>query len=252
MKPWILLGAGVGVAAAGATVVWHWHGPASSNVHAGEAARAVASASRPPGRSEHEEPVIDDVDILLADGSPEAWGKIASIYPGSEEATKGRVLQLIAQLPELPRVIGYLLATVGEDPTPASVDPLLEEAAALLKDRWKTPEDFDYGRRLMVMQKTDKRRWLLGNALVTFAKGVGENSPFYPLKGSLEAKLIDLHAEVQDAFVRSSVVDGVRALGGKDAALILAKRQKVTDEELEALGEQRAIVDSVLRQQEAR
>jgi hypothetical protein len=104
----------------------------------------------------------------------------------------------------------------------------------------------------MVMQKTDKRRWLLGNALVTFARGVGDHSPFQSLKASLEAKLIDLHAETEDVFIRGAMVEGVRALGGKDAALILAKGQDVADEELEALSGQKAAVDGVLRQLEAR
>jgi hypothetical protein len=251
MKPWILLGVGVGVAAAGAALAWQLRGLASSKAYAEVAARAAASTPRPAG-SRGEEPVVDDVDALLGDGSPEAWGKLASLYPGSDQDTKGRVLQSIAQVPELPRVIGYLLATVGEDPTPAGSDPLLDEAAALLEDLWKTPEDFDYGRRMMVMQKTDKRRWLLGNALVTFARDVNENSPFYPMKGSLEANLIDLHSETGDAFIRGAMVDGVRALGGKDAALILAKGRNVADEELEALSEQKATVDNVLRQIEAR
>ncbi len=250
MKRWILLAAGAGAAAAAAALLWQARASSAAKPSSEEAAKAAASGhggSRQLGAQ-----ALGGVQALIADGSPEAWGQLAALYPRSDAATKRSMLQQIAQLPELRRVIGYLLATVGEDPTPASADPMVEEAAALLKERWKTPQDFDYGRRTMVMQQTDKRRWLLANALISFARDVGEDSPFHALKSSLGAKLIDLHSEIEDGYIKSSVVDGVHALGGKDAALILAKGLAVKDEELESVTEQEAAAHEVLRRSVAR
>ena len=250
-KRWILLGAGAGVAALVAGVaVWHAQGP--SKAHGEVAAQAAPSPVRRPLSWDKDGPIVYDVDALLADGSPEAWGRIASLYPSLDEEKKRRVIEKIGHVPELDRTLAYLLATVGEDPRPASADPLVAEAAAALRSRFKKPEDFDFTRRTMVMQQTDKRRWLLANALVDFAKGLPENSSFYPLKGALEAKLIDMHSEVHDTYVKNAIVDSVRALGSRDAALILAKGTDVRDDELEAARNEKATVDAVLQNSAAR
>lgn len=240
-----LLAAGAGLVALVATAaVWHAQGPSKAR---GEvAAKAATSPLRRAHPINVDRAVVLDVDALLEDGSPESWGKVASLYPGLEEEQKRRVLDSINQVPELDRVVGYLLATVGEDSMPASADPLLAEAAELLRSHFKHPDEFDLARRTMVMQETDKRRWLLAKALIDFAKDLPENSPFYPLKGALEAKLIDLHSEIHDTYVKNQIVDGVRALGSRDAALILAKGTNVQDAELEAVREVSATVDAVL------
>jgi len=199
------------------------------------------------GRSDTEQ----DIDPLLADGSPRAWGRVAALYSGSSERTKRRVLEGIHGVKELERAIAYVLATVGEDPTPPDVDPMIDEAAAALGDRWKTNADVEYGRRAMVMQKTDKRRWVLARALLVHFERAGDESTFVPLKAEFEAKLIDLHAEVINPFVKGALIDGVRSLGGKDAALILTKGLAVRDDELEVLNEQRAAVESAMEPQSA-
>lgn len=200
------------------------------------------SPDAPPSRS---------IDALIAEGTPGAWGRVAALYPGSDEATKRKVLASIGKLPELHRVIGYLLATVGEDPTPPGDDPLVNEASALIRSRFGKFEDYEYGRRTMVMQKTDKRRWLLANALIDYAKPLRDDA-YAELKGTLQAKLIDVHSQVRDAFVQNGMVEGVRALGAADAALILEKKGKVTDRELMAVAEENAAARQVLAEADAR
>jgi hypothetical protein len=161
------------------------------------------------------------------------------------------VLAAIGKLPELHRVIGYVLATVGEDPTPPGGDPLVNEASALIRSRFGKFEDYEYGRQTMVMQKTDKRRWLLANALIDYAKPLRDDA-YAELKGTLQAKLIDVHSEVRDAFVQNGMVEGVRALGAPDAALILEKKGNVTDRELMAVAEEQAAARKVLAEADAR
>jgi hypothetical protein len=251
MKKWLLLGGGVGVAAVAAILVWPEREPASSDEDQKGAAKAAPSLVQRVRDPKREAEVARDIDALLGDNSPEAWGKIASLYPGSSEETKRKVLQRIAAFPELHKVVGYLLATVGEDPRPASDDPMVAETAQLMKSRWKKPEDLDYARQAMLMQRTEKRQWVLASALIEFAKGVGEDSPFSPQKTLLQAKLVDMHADSRDAFIKSSIVDGMHDLGGRDAALILAKGTKVTDDELEGVREERAAREATLKELDA-
>jgi len=245
MKRWILLGSGLGVAALGAA--WGFQEYAASSdryesaAKVGTPSRDRTTASRRAGSLAH------DMDELLADGSPSAWGEIVSMYPGSDDATKRKVLERISRIERLDRAIEYVLATVGEDPTPSEHDPMVSEAEALLRDRWKTSADFDLARKMMVMQQTDKRRWVLANALTTFAKDVRDDSPFMPLKGSLAAKLIDMHSQTQDPHVKNQIVDAVNSLGDKDAALILAEGPKVRDEDLEAVSQSNAAREQASR-----
>jgi hypothetical protein len=198
-----------------------------------------------------DEPPATNLDTLLADGSPRAWGSIASLYPAQTEAGKRKVLEHIAKVSELPRAVAYLLATVGEDPTPPAEDRLVEEAASLLKSRLSSYEDFDYTRRAMVMQKVDKRRWVLAAVLIAHAKDL-DGEELAQRSGTLQAKFIDVHAQVRDEFVQSRLTGGLRALGAADAALILERRGEVSDRELAAVTDEQAAVKTTLAERNAR
>lgn len=244
MKRSHVLAAGAGVALSGvlgavALTARHQH-PDQRSARQGSAVAPQRAAPRRTSARGAPAPSLD-LDALLEDGSPVAWGKIASLYPASDAPGKRKVLEQIGKQTELHRVIGYLLATVGEDPTPPGEDPLLNDASALIRSRLATFEDYEYGRQTMVMQKTDKRRWLLANALIAYAKPLRDDT-HAELKGTLQAKLIDVHLAVRDGFVRTGLTEGVRALGAPDAALILEKGGNVTDRELMAVAEeQRAL-----------
>ena len=255
MKRSLILAGAVGIGMAGvlgAVALGARHRDPGSENRAREGAAEVAPPRAPKPRvaAAADAPPSQSIDALLADGSPGAWGHIASLYPGSDEAAKRKVIQSIARLPELHRVLGYLLATVGEDPTPPANDPMVDEAAALIQSRFGKFEDYEYGRQSMVMQRTDKRRWLLANALIGYAKPLREDA-YAELKGTLQAKLIDVHSDVRDEFVRSRMVDGLRALGGRDAALILEKRGHVTDQELLGVAEEQEAAQKVLAEANA-
>src|SRR5690242_12577693 len=124
---------GLGAVGVGAR---HEHPTGKVGGKAGAAEGAPVRAARGPvATGGANAPPSTDMDALLADGSPGAWGNVASLYSASDEGTKRKVLQHVARLPELHRVIGYLLATVGEDPTPPADDPMVDEASALLQSR---------------------------------------------------------------------------------------------------------------------
>jgi hypothetical protein len=243
-KRWLVLGSGLGIVAGAAWGV-HRYAPTPTE-RTGAKERAPASGLRSLGARS------DDDDArrmreLLADPSPSAWAELVSRYPGSDDETKRLVLERISKLERFERMLEYVLATVGEDPTPAEDDPMVQEAGELIEHRVKTPADFDYARRKMVMQKTDKQRWVVANALTEFAKDLGPNNPFAPLKGQLVAKFIDVHSETTDAFVKDSLVDAVKSLGETDAALILAEGPSVRDEDLQGVSEKNAAREQALR-----
>jgi hypothetical protein len=245
MKRSLALAGAVGVVMAGVLGVVafearHRHPSAPARKQPGPTEPApVRAATAGPVTRTVEAPPSNDIDALLAEGTPRAWALIASLYPASDERTKQRALQQVARMPELERAIAYVLATVGEDPTPPGEDRMVDEAARMLGSRVAKFEDFEYARQTMVMQKTDKRRWILARALVDHAKTL-EDAAFAELKGALSAKLIDMHSDVRDGFVRAGLAEGVRALGGRDAALILERSGQVTDAELLAVAEEQA------------
>ncbi len=254
MKTPLLLATAVGLGMAGlfgavAFEARHRHSVVPTGAPNDTTGLAPARPARPRLTTAEGAPTTD-VDALLADGSPRSWGNVASLYPGRDEVTKRKVLQRIAKLPELPRVIGYVLATVGEDPTPAASDPMVDEASALLRHRFEKYDDYEYARQAMVMQTTDKRRWVVANALIDYAKGLRDDE-FAELKGTLQAKLIDVHGQTHDGFVKNGLVQGLRALGGRDAALILEKGGYVTDQELGAVAEEQAAARKVLAETHA-
>ena len=231
----IFLGSGLGIVVLGAAWGLHHYAPATSSersASAKESERVSPLRSR-VARSDGDE--TRRMAELLADRSPSAWNELVSLYPSGDDATKRKVLERISKLERFDRTLEYVLATVGEDPTPAEHDPMVEEAEELIKSRLKTPADFDHARRKMVMQDTDKQRWVVANALTEFAKNLPPDSPFAPLTGQLAAKLIDLHSATKDPYVKNSIVNAVKALGEDDAALILAEGPSVRDEDLEGV-----------------
>ena len=250
MAKWIWLGIVTivaGVAASVALLVFGLDPQSKSERGKGaadDAAPSPARASRSLFSTAGSDPNMDV--LLLEEDTPETWQKIIALYPRSDEATKRKVLHRIGELKSLERTLALLLATVGDDPLPASDDAMVNEAAQLMKDRWQTAEDMEAGRRAMLMQETDKRRWVAANAMITFAKDVPEDSPLYAQTQRLKAKLVNVHKSVEDPFVKSSIVQGMHALGAGDAALILAKGPKVRDEELAGVRAEKAATDEVL------
>lgn len=247
MKIWLLAGAGAALALSGLTAAWLWLRPDldSSRTRRNEGA-ARAAPSLAAHADQHTDPSSQGIEALLADGSPEAWKKIVSRYPAGDLETKRKVIQQIGHMPNIGQALRLMLATVGDDPVPASEDPLLADSAEVMKTYFKKPEHLQEARRSMLLQKTDKRRWVVANAMITFAKDLDKDSQLYPEKTRLEAKLVDLHATVHDGFVKSSIVDGMHSLGSGDAAMILAKGPAVKDDELKSVKAEQAAVAEVL------
>jgi hypothetical protein len=165
---------------------------------------------------------------------------LSDLYKGADRSTKRKILQKASDLPDLKQALAYVVASVGDDATPVEQDPMIEEAAELLKDRWTRPEELEYGRRFMLMQKTDKRKWVVAKSMIAFAAELREDSKFQVQKSRLASKLIDLHSSTSNQFVRASIADGMREMGDKDVALILSKGPNVKMDELEVARREKA------------
>lgn len=238
---------GAGLATIGAALAWLARGPEGvERVIQGAVKATPWSAHRTGVTTPIAEAAEPGFEELLAENSNESWAKIAARYPGAKPDTKRAVLHRLADCKDLRVALGRLLATVGDDPLPASEDPMVTDSGELLKTRWKNAEQFDFGRRVMVMQKTDKRRWVVANALITAAKKIRDDGPLGPQKRRLQAKLVDLHSRSQSGFVRGAIVEGMQALGGTDAALILESGGQVTDEDLTTVRDRQRAVRQVL------
>ena len=242
-KRWIfiVLGASGLAAAAGAMFWWQVDDARSARSSAkGAAKNAAPSFERQVQAIRGEKPV--SIEELLADDSPEAWYKVRELYPRADDDTKRQVLRKATSRKNLKQALTQVLQTAGEDPRPLAEDPLVLEVAEMLKGRWKSPEDLELGRQMMLLQETDKKSWVVGKALVTFAEEIGPQSPLLAQKNRLKAKLVDLHARV-----KSEIVDSLHSLGGRDAALILAKGpEAVSDGELEGIATQQRAVQEVV------
>lgn len=245
-KRWIFIVLGASGLAAASALFWSQVDDEGSTRSGkkGAAKAAAPSLERRVESMRGEKP--PNIQALLADESPQAWYKVAELYPRADEETKRLILRRATSRKNLKQALAQVLQTVGEDPLPVAEDPMVTEVAEMLKGRWKKPQDLDLGRHMMLLQDTDKKSWVIGKALVTFAKGIGPRSPLAAQKGRLEAKLVDLHSRTQNGYVRSEIVDGLHSLGGRDAALILAKGPKVDDSELGSLAEQQRAVDEAL------
>jgi hypothetical protein len=184
--------------------------------------------------------VAVSVDELLRDGSHRAWEKLTALYKGADDPTKRKILRHATELPELKRALAYVLASVGDDLTPVQEDPMIEEAAELLKRRWAEPEDLDLGREMMLIQKSDKRQWVMAKAMISFAKTVPSDGPFRAQKKRLSAKLIDFHSTTSSPFIRAEIVSEMPGLGSGDVALVLAQGPNVNLDQLEAVKTEKA------------
>lgn len=249
-KRWIfvVLGAG-GLAATGAVLWWQQVDDVRSRTSVEGAAKAAPPQLGRKVRSAQGE-AAPDVDALLADSSPRAWGKVVGLYPTASDETKRQVLRKATTRKHLKQALNQVLQTVGEDPTPIAEDPMVGETAQMLKERWQSPEDLELGRHMMLLQDTDKKRWVLGKALVAAARDVGATSPLFAQKNRLKAKLVDLHSQVSSDHVRAEIVDSLHELGGRDAALILAQGPDIGDNELEGVSEKQRAVGEVLGEAE--
>lgn len=255
MKKSILILGGAGATALAALLIWRFGLGAESSSDRSAQGTATAAVS---SRRFHVDPatqrkVAKDVEVLLGEGTPEAWKKIVEIYPKASPEAKRKVFESIASIRELETTLQYLLETVGNDPTPAHEDPLVAESAELLKTRLRSPDDLNRSRQTMLVQRTDKRRWLVASSMIAAVKSVGAESPLHPQKTKLMAKLVDLHSRTSDEFIRGEIVDELDALGGHDAALILSRNgKKVGDDELAGLTIQRDAREDVLQGLEAK
>jgi hypothetical protein len=246
----LLLGAIAGVIALAGVLLWVYGDASSLRMGAAKA----ASFKRAPTheltkvmpKSERE---LDElVDDLLADGSHPAWEKIAQLYRAAGTDTKRVIVRYACEVPDLKRALAYVLATVGDDFTPLEEDPMIAEAAGFLKERWRKPADLNYGREQMLLQKAEKRKWVLAKAMMTFAAGAPQASDFDQQKTKLSAKLIDFHAATSNAFIRAEIASGMNDMGRSDVALLLAKGTSAPVDEMKVVKAERAAKQKALEE----
>ena len=199
-----------------------------------------------PGLQMSTAEVAESVDELLREGSGRAWQKLAALYKGADETTKRRILESAAKQDELKRALGYVLATVGDDLVPLEEDRMIAEAAQLLRQRWVEPKDLERGRELMLMQKTEKRQWVLAKAMIDFAASRSASSEFETAKLRFTASLVDFHAAASSDFLRAEIAAGVRKLGNSDLARLLEQGPNLNVEQLEVVKAERAAAEQAM------
>lgn len=243
---YLLIGACSTLALGTAAALWLWSPSTSTE----GTVRTAASAPRSKWLDQwprNQEELVLSVDELLAEGSPQAWKRLAELYKGVDTETKREILEHAAALPHLRDALAFAVASVGDDVTPPSEDKMIDTVAELLKERWTEPEDLEYGRQMMLQQKTEKRQWVLAKSMITFAAGLPANSAFEQQKGKLSNKLIDLHSSVSDGFIRASIADGMADLGARDVSIVLAQGADVSAEQLDVVKRERAAQAAALR-----
>lgn len=175
---------------------------------------------------------------LSRDKSASAKQKLVDMYAAlaDDPAAAGvRTLALRALFSE-PSVglrLKRVLDAVAADPTPAPRDPLFPELTKRLAEQW-TPEFFDKGRDLMLMEKRVRARRALVASFADLAQSGQIASEDH--RNALLTDLIDVHALVEPDQ-RSDVEEAVRALGGNDPADLLAGRGLGKGEKLELQAE---------------
>jgi len=162
---------------------------------------------------------------LARDRSPDATRKLIELYArlaGDLGRTNARRLALGALFaePALPLRLKRVLEAVAADPTPAGEDPLFPEITKRLAEQW-TPETFDKGRDLMLMEQRPRARRALVASFVDLTTSGQEGAFGTEQKSALLTDLIDLHP-LAPPDQKPPIEDAVRVLGGNDPADLLA------------------------------
>jgi hypothetical protein len=205
--------------ALGTAAVWWWsRGSAAAPDGVG---RAAAGAPR------ESDPLVQEERAAARQPRAEATRRLVELYArsaGDANALPARRLALdaLAAEPGLALRMQRLLEAVEADTTPPERDPLWPEVVENLREQW-TPETFDKGRDLMLMEKRPRAR----RALIESFTELAESDEFGGLteeqRQALITDLIDMYPQA-DPQQKSQIEATLRKIASDDVADLLAGR----------------------------
>ena len=132
------------------------------------------------------------------------------------------VLDLLADEDSLPLRLKGLLEAAVADPTPPERDPLWPEIVQNLVEQW-TPETYDKGRDLMLMEERPRARRALVESFTEFAEGDQFANLTEEQRNALINDLIDVHPH-STPQQKSQIEATLRKIAHDDVADLLAGR----------------------------
>jgi hypothetical protein len=188
--------------------------------------KAKASASpleEAAEQAKSRDPRAGKVLELARQGTP-GTEKLVSLYAelaGDQSAGGVRELALNALFAEKSASLRLkrVLDAVVSDPTPPEQDPHWPGIVERLADQW-TPEMFDKGRDLMLMEKRPRAQRALAASFIELSESAPTGAIGEAQKMALLNDLIDLYPKA-DPAQKPEIERGVRNLGGDDPADLL-------------------------------
>jgi len=225
----------------GASCLW-WFARGPDEAAARDQERAKSEVERRGHPRERE--VLE----LTRDKSADAKQRLIDLYAdlaGDPASVGVRTLALrgLFSEPSVALRLKRVLDAVAADPTPAPRDPVWPELTKRLAEQW-TPELFDKGRDLMLMEQRGRARRALVASFVDLAKSNQIASEEH--RNALLTDLIDVHALVEPDQ-RPEVQDAVRVLGGNDPADLLAGRGLTGGDKLELQAEYERNLETAMK-----
>jgi hypothetical protein len=132
------------------------------------------------------------------------------------------VLDVLADQDSLPLRLKGLLEAAVADQTPPERDPLWPEIVQNLAEQW-TPETYDKGRDLMLMEQRPRARRALVESFTEFADGDQFANLTEEQRQALINDLIDIYPQ-SDPQQKSQIEATLRKIAGDDVADLLAGR----------------------------
>jgi hypothetical protein len=130
-------------------------------------------------------------------------------------------LEMLADEGALPVRLKGLLAAAVADQTPPERDPLWPELVQNLLEQW-TPETFDKGRDLMLMEQRPRARRALVESFTEFAEGDQFANLTEEQRQALINDLIDMYPH-SDPQQKSQIEAALRKIADDDVADLLAR-----------------------------
>ncbi len=193
----------------------------------GRAADRASARDRDAITSDSRDPRVMAVSEAARQPRVEQSRRLVQLYaewandPKALPARK-MALELLADQDTLPLRLKGLLEAAVADQTPPERDPLWPEIVQNLAEQW-TPETYDKGRDLMLMEQRPRARRALVESFTEFAEGDEFANLTEEQRQALINDLIDTYPQA-DPQQRSQIEATLRKIAGDDVADLLAGR----------------------------
>jgi hypothetical protein len=219
-KAWIL--ALVAPLALGTAITW-WLTRGPEGQVAAPSQGSLEAAAR---KEAQRDPRAGELLKLFREKGTEASSKLVDFYAGlagdpSATTLRGLALRALFNEPSRPLRLKRVLEAVAADPTPPREDPLWPDIVTPLSEQW-TPEVFDKGRDLMLMEKRPRAKQALVASFAELATEHGDRFTPEQRQGLL-TDFIDTYP-VAEPEQKPAIEQAVRKIAGDDTADLLTGR----------------------------